>query len=80
MHDPDSNYGQNYFVALYCFVGFNLSDWVGRSLAGWRQVPSQQRYRSVVYPILARFVFIPLFVFCNLSKDTWVSVVFSSLL
>lgn len=67
---PDSKL----FVPIVCFLLFNLGDWVGRTLAGWRQILSA---RTLPYAIAARVVFLPLFLLCNL-KGTQLPVVFTS--
>ena len=47
MEDYSSNYAQNYFVGVYCFLGFNVGDLIGRTLAGWYQFPSLQNFKKV---------------------------------
>eukprot|EP00053_Salpingoeca_punica_P009796 m.88185 g.88185 ORF g.88185 m.88185 type:complete len:457 (-) comp15169_c0_seq1:166-1536(-) len=63
----DSTYTDVYFVALMCFLTFNLSDFIGRTLAGFVHIPSAEHYKRLTLPILLRAGFLPLFIFCNVQ-------------
>ncbi|XP_066504285.1 equilibrative nucleoside transporter 1 isoform X2 [Hoplias malabaricus] len=53
-----------YFIPVSCFLLFNLCDWAGRSLTAVCMWPGKD---SKLLPILllARVVFVPLFMLCN---------------
>ncbi|XP_023838904.2 equilibrative nucleoside transporter 1 [Salvelinus sp. IW2-2015] len=55
-----------YFIPVCCFLLFNLSDWVGRSLTAVCMWPGKD---SKLVPILlvARVIFVPLFMLCNVQ-------------
>uniref|UniRef100_A0A674C3W7 Solute carrier family 29 member 1 (Augustine blood group) n=1 Tax=Salmo trutta TaxID=8032 RepID=A0A674C3W7_SALTR len=55
-----------YFIPVCCFLLFNLSDWVGRSLTAVCMWPGED---SKLVPILlvARVIFVPLFMLCNVQ-------------
>ena len=58
---------QKYFVPVGCFLVFNVCDLLGRILAHWICWPRASWSGSIITLVfsLARFAFIPLFVFCN---------------
>lgn len=60
---PESSWGK-YFIPVSCFLLFNLMDWAGRSLTAVCMWPGKD---GKLLPILviARIIFIPLFMFCN---------------
>ncbi|XP_043970086.1 equilibrative nucleoside transporter 1-like [Gambusia affinis] len=64
-----------YFVPVSCFLLFNLSDWTGRSLTAVFMWPGKD---SPVLPaaILARIVFVPLFMLCNVQPRSHLPVFF----
>ncbi|XP_064821468.1 equilibrative nucleoside transporter 1 [Oncorhynchus masou masou] len=55
-----------YFIPVCCFLLFNLSDWVGRSLTAVCMWPGKD---SKLVPILlvARVIFVPLLMLCNVQ-------------
>uniref|UniRef100_A0A8C7QP31 Equilibrative nucleoside transporter 1 n=1 Tax=Oncorhynchus mykiss TaxID=8022 RepID=A0A8C7QP31_ONCMY len=55
-----------YFIPVCCFLLFNLSVWVGRSLTAVCMWPGKD---SKLVPILlvARVIFVPLFMLCNVQ-------------
>lgn len=60
--DPDFFISQTYFVVVTCFLTFNLFAMIGSSLSAVVAWPSA---KFLVYPVLLRAVFIPLFLVCN---------------
>ncbi|XP_014832066.1 PREDICTED: equilibrative nucleoside transporter 1-like [Poecilia mexicana] len=66
---------ERYFVPVSCFLLFNLSDWTGRSLTAVCMWPGKD---SPVLPaaILARVVFVPLFMLCNVQPRLHLPVFF----
>ncbi|XP_030627309.1 equilibrative nucleoside transporter 1a [Chanos chanos] len=65
-----------YFIPVSCFLLFNVMDWAGRSLTAVCMWPGKD---SIVLPILviARVVFVPLFILCNVQPRNYIPVVFS---
>uniref|UniRef100_A0A8B9HFP7 Solute carrier family 29 member 1 (Augustine blood group) n=1 Tax=Astyanax mexicanus TaxID=7994 RepID=A0A8B9HFP7_ASTMX len=65
-----------YFIPVSCFLLFNLMDWAGRSLTAVCMWPGKD---SIWLPILviARVVFVPLFVLCNVQPRYYLPVVFA---
>eukprot|EP00039_Didymoeca_costata_P007035 m.95711 g.95711 ORF g.95711 m.95711 type:complete len:496 (+) comp13509_c0_seq2:63-1550(+) len=66
----DNYYGNNLFIPIYCFIGFNVGDYVGRSLPKWIKIPSFRQRGWLWAGVLCRFGFIPLFMLCNLHIGT----------
>jgi len=66
--DKDSAWSQTFYVPVACFLLFNIGDYLGRFLAGMIQWPKPGKVGSFITLFLsvARFVFIPLFLFCNI--------------
>ncbi|XP_056327382.1 equilibrative nucleoside transporter 1a [Danio aesculapii] len=73
---PDSGAWVKYFIPVSCFLLFNVMDWVGRSLTAVCMWPGKD---SIWLPILviARVVFVPLFILCNVQPRSFLPVVFS---
>ncbi|XP_069036091.1 equilibrative nucleoside transporter 1 isoform X1 [Lepisosteus oculatus] len=71
----DSTWGK-YFIPVSCFLLFNLLDWAGRSLTAICMWPGKD---SKLLPILvvARVVFVPLFMLCNVQKRVNLPVIFA---
>jgi len=67
----DSAWSQTFYVPVACFLLFNIGDYLGRFLAGLVQWPKPGKVGSFITLFLsvARFVFIPLFLFCNIRPD-----------
>jgi len=68
---PDSAWSNTFYVPVACFLLFNVGDYIGRVLAGLIQWPRPGKagaYFTLLLSIL-RFVFIPLFLFCNLRPS-----------
>jgi len=64
------------FVAVTCFLFFNLGDYFGRSLAGFIQIP-KKHWPKWILPLISvsRLLFIPIFIFCNAQPRSF-SVLF----
>ncbi|KAG7492982.1 hypothetical protein MATL_G00019910 [Megalops atlanticus] len=64
-----------YFIPVSCFLLFNLMDWTGRSLTAVCTWPGKD---SILLPILllARVVFVPLFMLCNVQPRSNLPVFF----
>lgn len=56
-----------YFTIITCFLTFNFFAMLGSLLTSWVQWPKP---KYLIWPVVARLVFIPLFLFCNyLPRD-----------
>lgn len=53
---------QDKFTMITCFLTFNVFAMLGSLLTSWVKFPSK---KYLVWPVIARFAFIPLFIFCN---------------
>jgi len=53
-----------YFVPVSCFLFYNVGDYIGRMLASLQCLPKPGSKLGLLFSIV-RFVFIPLFMFCN---------------
>uniref|UniRef100_A0A671SMS9 Equilibrative nucleoside transporter 1-like n=1 Tax=Sinocyclocheilus anshuiensis TaxID=1608454 RepID=A0A671SMS9_9TELE len=75
-HNCSVSFTDTYFIPVSCFLLFNLMDWAGRSLTAVCMWPGKD---SIWLPILviARLVFVPLFVLCNVQPRHYLPVVFS---
>jgi len=62
---------QKYFVPVACFLVFNVCDLLGRMVAHWVKWPKPSFSGSIITLVLslARFSFIPLLLFCNISPE-----------
>eukprot|EP00038_Savillea_parva_P003348 m.124289 g.124289 ORF g.124289 m.124289 type:complete len:500 (-) comp11150_c6_seq2:881-2380(-) len=60
-----TRYGDRLFVPIYCFVVFNVTDLLGRTLAGRVKWPSESEPFKMKWPTIGRLAFIPLFLMCN---------------
>ena len=69
-----NDYGTKLFVPIFCFVGFNVGDYVGRTLVTFAQWPSLLTRARMWVPVLLRTAFIPLFMMCNLDLGSGVSL------
>ncbi|XP_073690931.1 equilibrative nucleoside transporter 1a [Garra rufa] len=71
----DENWNR-YFIPVSCFLLFNMMDWAGRSLTAVCMWPGKD---SIWLPILviARVVFVPLFMLCNVVPRYNLPVVFA---
>ncbi|GAB5370814.1 hypothetical protein AAMO2058_001525600 [Amorphochlora amoebiformis] len=74
---PEGRFYGDLFVPVYCFLLFNIFDFLGRFMAG--KCP-QLLPRQILFPLsLSRAVFIPLFMMCNVVEvgTSYMPVVFS---
>ncbi|KAL6487629.1 hypothetical protein MHYP_G00042550 [Metynnis hypsauchen] len=71
----DGGAWETYFIPVSCFLLFNVMDWAGRSLTAVCMWPGKD---SIWLPVLviARLVFVPLFVLCNVQPRHYLPVVF----
>lgn len=80
--EPSTAWAQTFYVPVACFLLFNIGDYVGRFLAGLIQWPKPGKIGALITLLLtvARFAFIPLFLFCNIrpSERGLTSVQFES--
>lgn len=60
--DEDFIVPTSHFTAITCFLTFNLFAMLGSLLTSWVQWPKP---KYLVYPVVLRLLFIPLFLFCN---------------
>lgn len=65
----------NYFIPVSCFLIFNIFDWLGRSLTALTMWPGKDS-RWLPTLVLARLVFVPLLLLCNVQPRRYLSVVF----
>ncbi|CAB3982559.1 equilibrative nucleoside transporter 1-like isoform X1 [Paramuricea clavata] len=63
-HGDGSQWTGKYFTAVVCFLIFNVGDFCGRVTAGFVQKPGKDGFWLLGCCVL-RFVFLPLFAFCN---------------
>ncbi|CAN2391620.1 uridine transport [Pristimantis euphronides] len=64
-----------FFTPVCCFLIFNIMDWIGRSITSKTLWPGPD---CKYLPLLAasRFIFVPLFMLCNISERTYLSSFF----
>merc|ERR1719282_616678 len=78
----DSAWAGTFYIPVACFLLFNIGDYVGRFLAGLIMIPKPSKAGSWITLGLSilRFVFLPLFLFCNVDPDNrgLTSVLFES--
>ncbi|KAG1950140.1 equilibrative nucleoside transporter 1 [Pimephales promelas] len=67
---------EKYFIPVSCFLFFNVFDWAGRSLTAVCMWPGKD---SKLLPglILARVIFVPLFMLCNVQPRVNLPVYFT---
>uniref|UniRef100_A0A8C2YXM7 Solute carrier family 29 member 2 n=1 Tax=Cyclopterus lumpus TaxID=8103 RepID=A0A8C2YXM7_CYCLU len=72
---PGGNW-ERFFISVCCFLFFNVSDWLGRSVTTVIKWP---RKDSRLFPalVVSRVVFVPLLMLCNVQKRTFLPVWFS---
>ncbi|KAG7484948.1 hypothetical protein MATL_G00055430 [Megalops atlanticus] len=65
-----------YFIPVCCFLVFNIMDWIGRTVTSVVQWP---RKESALFPalVVARVIFVPLFMLCNVQKRSYLPVLFA---
>jgi len=67
----DSAWASTFYLPVACFLLFNIGDYLGRFLAGLIQWPKPSKlgsYLTLLFAIL-RFIFLPLFLFCNIPRS-----------
>ncbi|XP_014011135.1 equilibrative nucleoside transporter 2 [Salmo salar] len=67
---------ESYFISVCCFLIFNVCDWIGRTVTTLFQWPPKE---SHLFPVLvvSRVVFVPLLMFCNVQRRSYLPVLFS---
>uniref|UniRef100_A0A671LHP6 Equilibrative nucleoside transporter 1-like n=1 Tax=Sinocyclocheilus anshuiensis TaxID=1608454 RepID=A0A671LHP6_9TELE len=72
----EGNGWDTYFIPVSCFLLFNMMDWAGRSLTAVCMWPGKD---SIWLPVLviARLVFVPLFMLCNVQPRHYLPVLFA---
>ncbi|XP_014638146.1 PREDICTED: equilibrative nucleoside transporter 1 [Ceratotherium simum simum] len=65
----------HYFIPVSCFLIFNIFDWLGRSLTAVTMWPGKDS-RWLPTLVLARLVFVPLLLLCNVQPRRYLTVVF----
>ncbi|KAM9476461.1 equilibrative nucleoside transporter 1a isoform 2-T2 [Clarias gariepinus] len=75
-HGEEGGDWNKYFIPVFCFLLFNLMDWFGRSLTAKTTWPGKD---SIWLPVLvlARLVFVPLFILCNVRPRYNIPVLFN---
>ncbi|XP_067877597.1 equilibrative nucleoside transporter 2-like [Heterodontus francisci] len=63
---------REYFIPVCCFLLFNVMDWLGRSVTACSTWP--QKDNLLLLFVLARVVFIPLFMLCNVTDRAYLPV------
>ncbi|XP_028580197.2 equilibrative nucleoside transporter 1 [Podarcis muralis] len=66
----------DYFIPVCCFLTFNVFDWAGRSLTAVCMWPGKDS-RLLPIMVVARVVFIPLFMLCNVDPRRHLPVLFA---
>lgn len=66
---------ERFFIAVCCFLTFNINDWLGRTITTFVRWPAKE---SRLFPLLvvSRVVFIPLLMLCNVDKRKFLPVYF----
>lgn len=64
-----------YFIPVSCFLTFNVFDWLGRSLTTVTMWPGKDS-RWLPSLVLARLVFVPLLLLCNVYPRKYLAVIF----
>ncbi|XP_077437857.1 equilibrative nucleoside transporter 1-like isoform X2 [Vanacampus margaritifer] len=67
---------ETYFIPVSCFLLFNVMDWAGRSLTAVCMWPGKDS-RWLPALVVARLVFVPLFMLCNVQPRYYLPVLFS---
>ncbi|XP_023575264.1 equilibrative nucleoside transporter 1 isoform X1 [Octodon degus] len=65
----------DYFMPVSCFLVFNIFDWLGRSLTAIFMWPGKDS-RWLPSLVVARLVFVPLLLLCNVQPRHYMSVFF----
>lgn len=78
--DVETVYGgkwERYFIPVFCFLIFNLMDFMGRTVTLVSKWPSKD---SRLFPVLVvcRVIFVPLLMLCNVQDRNYMPVLFSN--
>ncbi|KAM3590443.1 uncharacterized protein V6R79_009697 [Siganus canaliculatus] len=67
---------ERYFIAVCCFLAFNINDWLGRTVTTFVRWPGKE---SRLFPalVVSRVVFVPLLMLCNVQDRHYLPVFFS---
>ncbi|KAL4612832.1 equilibrative nucleoside transporter 1-like isoform X2 [Arapaima gigas] len=65
-----------YFIPVSCFLLFNVMDWAGRSLTAVCMWPGKNS-KLLPFLLMARLIFVPLFMLCNVQPRSNLPVFFS---
>ncbi|XP_074166877.1 equilibrative nucleoside transporter 1 [Sminthopsis crassicaudata] len=65
-----------YFIPVSCFFVFNIFDWIGRSLTTLYMWPKQDSRWLLPALVVARVVFVPLMMLCNVQPRNNLPVIF----
>lgn len=60
-------FNDKYFTSFACFFIFNVFAMIGNLISSWTTWPGKQH---VWIPVVARFLFVPFFLFCNFNPKT----------
>ncbi|XP_037699763.1 equilibrative nucleoside transporter 1 [Choloepus didactylus] len=66
---------KDYFIPVSCFLTFNIFDWLGRSLTAIFMWPEKDS-RWLPSLAVARLLFVPLLLLCNVQPRRYLTVVF----
>jgi len=76
-YEQGNAYYERYFVTIWVFLNFNAFDFIGRYLAGMASqeghalnIIKKDQPTTLMLVSLVRFIFIPLFMKCNVRKTT----------
>ncbi|XP_020849551.1 equilibrative nucleoside transporter 1 isoform X3 [Phascolarctos cinereus] len=67
---------KKYFIPVSCFVTFNVFDWAGRSLTTVYMWPKKDSQWQLPALVVARIVFVPLLMLCNVHPRKNLPVIF----
>ncbi|XP_006860575.1 PREDICTED: equilibrative nucleoside transporter 1 [Chrysochloris asiatica] len=71
----DNSAWGSYFIPVSCFLIFNIFDWLGRSLTAIVTWPGKDSH-WLLSLVVARLVFVPLLLLCNVKPRRYLPVVF----
>ncbi|XP_072477549.1 equilibrative nucleoside transporter 1-like [Notamacropus eugenii] len=67
---------KKYFILISCFFTFNVFDWAGRSLTTLCMWPTKDSRWQLPALVVARIVFVPLLMLCNIHPRKNLPVIF----
>ncbi|CAK8677585.1 unnamed protein product [Clavelina lepadiformis] len=73
-----STWSTLYFSPVCCFLLYNATDWIGRTTAGYWHYPSEKQTSLLVFLVILRVAFMPLFALCNVQPRTRLPVIFNN--